>query len=80
MVEYLSYYSLFINLRNIPKHRIEGTHNPTKSACSLFPVNHMISENISESKAANKSKISALENFLNIEFKFKDIIYVNLLV
>jgi hypothetical protein len=40
----------------------------------------MISENISESKAANKSKISALENFLNIEFKFKDIIYVNLLV
>ena len=66
----LSYHSLLVSLRKIPKHKIEGTQSPTKRACSLLPVNHMISEKTRERSAASNKRISPLVNFLNIECKF----------
>lgn len=68
MEVYQSFFSLLINLRKIPKHKIDGTHKPTNRACSLLPVNQETSENISDNKAAAKSRISEIENFLNIGF------------
>ncbi len=70
MEVYLSYHSLLVSLRNIPKHKMDGTHSPTKSAWSLLPVNHMISEKTRERSAATNNRISPLVNFLNIGFKF----------
>ena len=66
----LSYHSLLVSLRKIPKDRIEGTQSPTNKACSLLPVNHMISEKTRERSAATNNRISPLVNFLNIEYKF----------
>jgi len=66
----LSFHSLLVSLRKIPKDRIEGTQSPTNKACSLLPVNHMISEKTRERSAATNNKISPLVNFLNIECKF----------
>lgn len=70
MEVYLSYHSLLVSLRKIPKHKMEGTQSPTKRACSLLPVNHMISEKTRERSAASNSRISPLVNFLNIDCKF----------
>ena len=70
MEVYLSYHSLLVSLRKIPKHKMEGTQSPTKRACSLLPLNHMISEKTSERSAATNSSMSPLVNFLNIEYKF----------
>jgi len=66
----LSYHSLLVSLRKIPKDRIEGTQSPTNKACSLLPVNHMISEKTRERSAATNNRMSPLVNFLNIDFKF----------
>lgn len=66
----LSYHSLLVSLRKIPKHKMEGTQSPTNKACSLLPVNHMISEKTRERSAATNNRISPLVNFLNIEYKF----------
>jgi len=66
----LSYHSLLVSLRKIPKDRIEGTQSPTNKACSLLPVNHMISEKTRERSAATNNRMSPLVNFLNIECKF----------
>ena len=66
----LSYHSLLVSLRKIPKHKMEGTQSPTKRACSLLPVNHMISEKTRERSAASNNRISPLVNFLNIDCKF----------
>jgi hypothetical protein len=49
---------------------MEGTQSPTKRACSLLPVNHMISEKTRERSAATNNRMSPLVNFLNIDFKF----------
>ena len=68
MVVYLSYHSLLVSLRKIPKLKMEGTQRPTKSACSLLPVNHINSEKTRERSAATNKSISALVNFLNIDF------------
>ncbi len=70
MEVYLSYHSLLVSLRKIPKHRIEGTQSPTKRACSLLPENHMISEKTRERSAATNNRMSPLVNFLNIDCKF----------
>ena len=66
----LSYHSLLVSLRKIPKHKMEGTQSPTKRACSLLPENHMISEKTRERSAATNNRMSPLVNFLNIDFKF----------
>ena len=66
----LSYHSLLVSLRKIPKDRIEGTQSPTNKACSLLPVNHMISEKTRERSAATNNRMSPLVNFLNIDCKF----------
>ena len=70
MEVYLSYHSLLVSLRKIPKHKMEGTQSPTNKACSLLPVNHMISEKTRERSAATNNRMSPLVNFLNIDFKF----------
>ena len=70
MEVYLSYHSLLVSLRKIPKHKMEGTQSPTKRACSLLPENHMISEKTRERSAATNNRMSPLVNFLNIDCKF----------
>ena len=49
---------------------MEGTQSPTNKACSLLPVNHMISEKTRERSAATNNSMSPLVNFLNIDCKF----------
>ena len=66
----LAYHSLLVSLRNIPKHKMDGTQSPTNRACSLLPVNHIISEKTRERSAATNNRMSPLVNFLNIACKF----------
>jgi hypothetical protein len=56
-------YFLFISFKYIPKPMIDGTHNPTKMAASLSPLNQLNSEYTSDKKAANKIRISTMSNF-----------------
>lgn len=67
-----------MRFKYIPKQRIDGTHNPTKIACSEFPLKNNTSEYMRESMAATKRSLSVNENFLIMLFFlmiFKDSIF-----